>query len=76
MMSPKVIGNVQRLTVRMHVCEILQSPEASKLRTSTYCKNFDVLFAALWTKLTILSKNRGNLKKKNPYCPITSLLPR
>jgi hypothetical protein len=28
--------------------------------TSTYCKNFDVLFAALWTKLAILSKNRGN----------------
>jgi hypothetical protein len=33
--------------------------------TSTYCKNFDVLFAALWTKLSILSENRGNLKKKN-----------
>jgi hypothetical protein len=29
--------------------------------TSTYCKNSDVLFAALWTKLSILSQNRGNL---------------
>jgi hypothetical protein len=29
--------------------------------TTTYCKNFDVLFAALWTKLSILSQNRGNL---------------
>jgi hypothetical protein len=29
--------------------------------TSTYCKNFDVLFAALWTKVSILSQNRGNL---------------
>jgi hypothetical protein len=30
-------------------------------RTTTYCKNSDVLFAALWTKLSILSQNRGNL---------------
>jgi hypothetical protein len=29
--------------------------------TTTYCKNSDVLFAALWTKLSILSQNRGNL---------------
>jgi hypothetical protein len=29
--------------------------------TTTYCKNFDVLFAVLWTKLSILSQNRGNL---------------
>ena len=42
--------------------------------TSTYCKNSDVLFAALWTKLSILSQNRGNLKKKNSCCPITSVL--
>jgi hypothetical protein len=28
--------------------------------TNTYCKNFDDLFAALWTKLSILSQNRGN----------------
>jgi hypothetical protein len=39
--------------------------------TSTYCKNFDVLFATLWTKLAILSKNRGNFFFF-PYCPITS----
>jgi hypothetical protein len=29
--------------------------------TTTYCKNYDVLFAALWTKLSILSQNRENL---------------
>ena len=44
--------------------------------TSTYCKNFDVLFAALWKKLSILSQNRGNLEKKSSYCPIMSVLPR
>jgi hypothetical protein len=51
--------------------------------TSTYCKNSDVLFAALWTKLSILSQNRGNLKKKKFMLPdnvgvatLTSLLPR
>jgi hypothetical protein len=42
--------------------------------TSTYWKNFDVLFATLWTKLAILSKNKGNFKFFSPYCPITSLL--
>jgi hypothetical protein len=45
--------------------------------TTTYCKNSDVLFAALWTKLSILSQNSGNSKKKKKSCcPITSLLPR
>jgi hypothetical protein len=29
--------------------------------TSIYWKIFDVLFATLWTKLAILSKNRGNI---------------
>jgi hypothetical protein len=54
-----------------------------KVITSTYCKNFDVLFAALWTKLSILSQNRGNLKKIKIMLPdnvdiatLTSLLPR
>ena len=50
--------------------------------TTTYCKNYYVLFAALWTKLSILSQNRGNLYKKKFMLPdniglatLTSLLP-
>ena len=31
---------------------------------------------ALWTKLSILSQNRGNLKNKSSYFPITLVLPR
>jgi hypothetical protein len=57
--------------------------KAKWIDTSTYCKNSDVLFAALWTKLSILSQNRGNLKKKKIILPdnvglatLTSLLPR
>jgi hypothetical protein len=51
--------------------------------TSTYCKNFDVLFATLWTKLAILLKNRGNfnnfffiLSDNVAIAMLTSLLPR
>ena len=40
--------------------EAIEGHDSQYIFTSTYCKNFDVLFATLWTKLAILSKNRGN----------------
>jgi ribonuclease HI len=46
--------------INPHVDVFLNKISNHHIFTSTCCKNYDVLFAALWTKLSILSENRGN----------------
>jgi ribonuclease HI len=46
--------------INPHVDVFLNKISNHHIFTSTCCKNYDVLFVALWTKLSILSENRGN----------------
>jgi hypothetical protein len=53
-----VVNSICRLK---HILQLAYTKCSLSIFTTTYCKNSDVLFAALWTKLSILSQNRGNL---------------
>jgi hypothetical protein len=82
--DPKVISDYKRATFEFQAKDVHPADQMDLHKhTTTYCKNYDVLFAALWTKLSILSQNRRNLYKKKFMLPdnvaiatLTSLLPR